>query len=74
MYIRGVGLRLHKMSLMSRAVAFVCKFLFDDKRAQRRRKRIALKRKVLVKHLEKLKWKIVKGGRRSINDRDFEEF
>ena len=66
---------------MSRAVAYAYDLLFDDNATKRRRKRIAIKRKVLVRRLEILRRNITKGGRRSRKkkkslslDRDFAAF
>ena len=50
---------------MSRAVAYAYDLLFDDNATKRRRKRIAMKPKVLVRRLEILRRNIAKGGRRS---------
>ena len=62
------------MSLNNRAVAYTYDLLFDDKATAIRRKRIASKRKSLVKRIEKLRRNIAKGGRKSRIDRDFAKF
>ena len=68
--VKGIGRRriatraILEMSLTSRAVAAAYNLLFDDKTTQRRRKRLALKRQLLLKLVEKLRRKIEKGGRR----------
>ena len=59
---------------MSRAVAYAYDLLHDDRATKRRRKQIAMKRKVLIDRVQKLRRNIAKGGRRSRIDRDFAEF
>ena len=62
------------MSDTNRAVAAAYNLMFEDRTTQRRRKRLALKRQLFIKRVDKLRRKIERGGRRSRIDRDFAEF